>query len=1144
MPPHGRRRCSTLTSLFLFFSLFASAALAAQAVLGIDIGTEYIKAALVKPGVPLDIVLTKDSKRKETAALAFKSIKTKVNTAEDEDFPERVYGSDAVALSARFPGDVFPNIKSLLGLNAKDDIVTEYSSWRPELQLVEFEDTGKVGFKSENFVKDEAPFLVEELLAMELKNVKTNAQMMAGKGYAIQDVVITVPSFYTVEERRAITIAAELAGLRVLSLISDGLAVGLNYATSRTFPVVNDGGKPEIHLIYDMGAGSTTATVLKFQGRTVKDVGKYNKTIQEVLVLSTGWDRTLGGDALNGLIVDDMIQKMAETPVLKRAETTVQQIKSHGRTMSKLWKEAERIRQVLSANTETQSSMESLYNDDLNFKYKLKRSDFERMCGTFAERVNDPIEKALSTAKLSFADLDSVILHGGTVRTPFVQKKLEGLVKSTEKIRTNVNSDEAAVFGAAFKAATISPSFRVKEIRVSDNAGYPVSMSWSIDGKDKQQKLFIPTSQVGAEKQVSIKTIEDFSFQLFQQVPQPQADLYVSSITTQNLTDSVKQLTKLGCEASDISTRFGIRISPVDGLPEVVGCTVSCEVVETKKSGGVVEGMKDFLGFGSKKDAQEPLKDDLELESSEASSETSSSTSESETPTTSSAESTTTLSASTSSDTTKAPRKKTEIVSIAFRAELAGSPKIKKESLTRIQTRLTAFDASDRFRVLREEALNNLEGYTYKIRDILEDQGFVNVSTSAQREEIEAKSDEASTWLYGDGADANQATLKARLDELRSLVNPIIKRKEEQFKRPNEIQKLQEALMQTTSMVELIKNQIAAELASESEKSASMSSSLEAESSNASSSSAQTTESPTTSSDDFTDLDEEPFTSSTTSSTSTSTQEPSSTPFVPTYSQEDLAALAEREAATKAWLDEKLALQEKLGPTDDPAVLSTELAAKTKELNDATMEIVMRQVKPIKGSSSSSSKKAKTKKSAKAKPSAMTIDVNKAASSSASSSATASTSVSASPSSTTEEDDSKYYGSYGSVPNGAKDPFEEFADMEGVSKEDIEAALKAEGLSPEDLADGESDETAAKASKASADDGGSSSSSSSKKGKKKSTKAAKGTGKAKSKTKAKSKSKKAKTTGSDSSSKASGKKKESSSSSSTAKVGTEGHGEL
>lgn len=934
MPPHGRRRASTLAILLSLFFIFASTASAASAVLGIDLGTEYIKAALVKPGIPLDIVLTKDSKRKETAAVAFKGLRTKVNTLESEVFPERIYGGDAVALSARFPGDVYPNLKPLLGLSQKSEVVSEYRERHPELSLQEWATTGTLGFKSDSFVKEEELFLVEELLAMELKNIKGNAETMAGKGYSIQDVVITVPSFYTVEERRAVSLAADLAGLRVLSLISDGLAVGLNYATSRTFPTANEGVKPEIHLVYDMGAGSTTATVLKFQGRTVKDTGKYNKTIQEVQVLGTSWDKTLGGDGLNGIILDDMIRKFTDTSRMKSLGLEPKHVKGHGRTMAKLWKEAERIRQVLSANTETSSSFEGLYYEDMNFKYKLSRSEFDTLASTYSARVQSPVEDALEIAKLSFADVDSVILHGGAVRTPFVQKQLESVIKDTEKVRTNVNSDEAAVFGAAFKAAAISPSFRVKEIRAVDGAVYPVFVSWSLEGKDKQQKLFVPTSLVGAEKQLSFKALDDFSFDLFQQVSLPLTDLPVSTIKTQNLTDSVRSLTgKFGCELTDISTKFAIRLSPIDGLPEVVSGSVSCEVTDNKKAGGVVDGVKDFLGFGSKKDAQEPLKED-------ADSDTSSSTVQSEsdsasTKSTSSVESTTSSTESAAEESAKADerpkevKKRTETISIGFTTEAAGPSKLTSEDLKRMKIRLIAFDASDRSRVLREESLNTLEGYTYKIRDILEDEGFIAASTGAQRDDIEQKSNDASMWLYGDGAEANREMLKARLDELRGLVKPIQKRKDESIKRPDGIKKLQDALQQAKSMVGVVKQQLESHIVAESEYSASLNEET-----------STTTTAPTTSAtDDFADLDDEP-------ATKTASGNPlfSKLPK-PIYSEDDLKSIEEKEQTLQKWLDEKLAEQNKLSQIDDPVLLSSDLAEKAQEVNDAVMNLLTRQMK-------------------------------------------------------------------------------------------------------------------------------------------------------------------------------------------------------
>merc|ERR1712225_55920 len=141
-----------------------------------------------------------------------------------------------------------------------------------------------------------------------------------------------------------------------------------------------------------MGAGSTKASILKFQGRTVKDVGKFNKTIQEVQVVGSGWDRTLGGDALNAVIVDDMIAQFVASPAAKSVAPTVEAVQGHGRAAAKLWKEAERLRQILSANQNTQSGFEGLY-EDIDFRYKITREAFEKLTESHAARVGATMQR-------------------------------------------------------------------------------------------------------------------------------------------------------------------------------------------------------------------------------------------------------------------------------------------------------------------------------------------------------------------------------------------------------------------------------------------------------------------------------------------------------------------------------------------------------------------------------------------------------------------------------------------------------------------------------------------------------------------------------------------------------------------------------
>ncbi|KAL4982095.1 Hsp70 protein-domain-containing protein [Aspergillus falconensis] len=908
-----------LPFLLFFLSFPTPTSAAGSAVLGIDVGTEYLKAALVKPGIPLEIVLTKDSKRKESAAVAFKP--TRQN---DASFPERFYGGDALALSARYPDDVYVNLKTLLGVpfnDGKGELIETYHARFPALRLEDApSERGTIGLRSNRLGEAEKKyaFLIEELLAMQLKQIKANADDLAGKGSDVRDVVITYPAFYTAYEKRSLQLAAELAGLNVDALISDGLAVGLNYAMSRTFPSVSDGEKPEYHVVYDMGAGSTTATVLRFQSRKVRDIGRFNKTVQEVQVLGTGSDRTLGGDSLNDLIVDDMLSQLLEDKKLKD-RISLADVRSHGKTMARLWKDAEKARQVLSANTETGTSFEGLYDEDVHFKYRVTRSRFEELAEQHIARVGKPLEEALAAAGLQLNDIHSVILHGGSIRTPFVQKELERVCGGPEKIRTNVNADEAAVFGAAFKGAGLSPSFRVKEIRAIDASGYPVVLKWSSESRERQQKLFTPTSQVGPEKQLTMRNLEDFEFSFYQQVQTAEdlVDIPVLEVKTQNLTASVDKLKEsFGCSAANITTKFSIRLNPLDGLPEVSSGLVSCEV-EYSKLGSVVEDVKGFFGLGSKKDEQMPLGEDGEpnesvtLEADESKSSTSSAD-----------DATTTDPAKDTKKAASQPRQ--EVIPISFTAFQLGIPAPSPAELTRIQSRLAAFDASDHDRVLREEALNELESFIYRSRDLAEDEEFVKVLKANDLAALAERVATASDWIY-DSEDAKTPEFKEKLKSLKEIVEPALKRKQENAVRPARVQLLQDTLKNAQMVINVMEKQIQQdeEIYSSSLAAASTSTANESETSPSATPSASA---------DADDLEDDAYGTST-SETSSAKSAPTPVPLkYSVFQPSDLASLSETYESASSWLEARLAIQEQLSEADDPAFTVAEIDTHLKRI--------------------------------------------------------------------------------------------------------------------------------------------------------------------------------------------------------------------
>lgn len=945
-PRPGRRRAALVpmsTMLPLLFLLFSTTASAASAVLGIDIGSSYIKAAIVKPGTPLDIVLTKDSKRKEAAVVAFKPIPGAPLAV--GSFPERLYGGDALALAGRFPGDVYTNLKSLLGLAPGDEGATMLTSYRerhPAIKIEESQEQGTILLQSSAFSPSELPWSVDELLAMELKNIRTNAEAFAGKGSKITDAVITVPAFYTADERRAIERAADLAGLNVMGLVSDGLAVGIDYTVKREFPNVSKGEKPELHLVFDMGHESTTATILRFQGKEVKDIGKFNKTVQEVTVLGSGWDRTLGGNALNRLLVDYLVDGFSKKSGISAAE-----VKGHGRTSAKLWREAERARQVLSANSDVRSSFEGLYND-IDFASKLSRAEFETMAASFVDRIEGPVQQALDAAKLTVKDLDSIILHGGAIRTPFVQKKLESLSGKSTEVRANVNSDESAAHGAAFKAAGMSPSFRVKEIRDSEAAIYPAGITYPQDGKQRQQKLFIPTSQAGPAKQVTFKNLDDFAFTLYQTIGS--VDRPVSEVQTDNLTASVSALTdKFGCTKDDISTKFNIRIGQFDGIPEVLSGTVSCEVEGSGKVGGIGDSVKGLFGFGSKKGDQEPLNEGdeaepVKLDDSEASPSASSSSAGSK---------------SSGAAVKGEPKKRTESINVKFTTTYKGLVQPASEAIQRMKDRLAAFDRSDKARIAREEALNVLEAFTYRARDLLSDAGFEGASTEAVRSQLSSLLSSTSDWLYGEGVSAKVDEFKSKLADLKALVDPVQKRREEAASRPELLKKLQSSLDHSKSMVDVVAKELQKASVSFSEAALSTSSTTAAPSK-------------ASSAEDLDDLDEAESSTSSSSSSSAVPKVPKLADFTP-YTEQDLTSVSGVYDSVSTWLKTQITAQEALSPFEDPAVTIKEIEAKTAELNKVVMDVVAKKMQqPKRSSSSSYSKKPKTSKTKKGKKSSET----------------------------------------------------------------------------------------------------------------------------------------------------------------------------
>ncbi|KAK6346267.1 lumenal Hsp70 protein [Orbilia blumenaviensis] len=951
-------RTTTIAVLTLAFTSLASAS---ASILGIDYGSEFIKAALVKPGIPLEIVLTKDSRRKEAAAVAFKP---KSSTHPANSSPERLYGVDAVNFAARYPDDVYPNLKQLLGVyEATDERVTRYVERFPSLKLTLAPNGARSTVEFRSGAAQEGKFALEELIAMQLANIRRSGEALAGDGNTITDCVIAIPAYFTTEERQAIMTASEMAGMTVMELVSDGVAVAVNYAIPRTF--VAD-AKEEIHIIYDMGASSTTATLVQVRGKTVKE-GRTNKTVTDVSALGVGFDRSLGGDTFNQKMYELLLNEFAESKAGKKiAEKEGKPIKDllNAKQVAKLWKEAARVRHILSANTEASSSIESFF-PDVDFRSrKIQRSEFEELLKEYIVRISKPIIDSVDKLKGGLEAVDSIILFGGGVRAPFVQKILTELVG--DRLSKNVNGDEAAVMGATFRGASLSKLFRVKDIRVQDVSTYTVGMRYNSEatGKELNQNLFNAPAWRGHSRFVPLKMTNDFTFDLYQitghplDPAAPKEEIY--KVTTTNLTASLAKLkADVNCLENTVVATFEIKIEEKFGLPEVVSGDIGCEYDEKKT--GIVDDVKGFFGFG--KDKDQKVLEDEKSKSGESSTTT---------------KSTTTKSKSTTATPipTGENGKPIEKVPVSFTVERSGLTPLTTAELAAAKQKLKVFDDDDTTRAQREEARNNLEAFSYRATELLSSDSFIAVSTEEQREQLQNKINEISDWIYTREADiADRATLLGKFKELKDLEGPISSRKKEASERPDGIIRLNTNLKDGKQLLEKMKYAVSkhtldleswssystkfvssvsssesaasassasassASVELESKKSAEAAASASAE---AASSSTEASASPSSSGDPLDNL-EDTTSSSSSSSTSTttkktkskpkSTKKPTPTPApVVLYTESDCESFDKALQEAQKWLDGKTKEQDALKAHEEPKLLAKDLKSQSQKL--------------------------------------------------------------------------------------------------------------------------------------------------------------------------------------------------------------------
>lgn len=267
----------------------------------------------------------------------------------------------------------------------------------------------------------------EEVSAEVLRAIKVFAEAKLGK--KIGKAVITVPAYFNNDEREATKNAGKIAGLEVVRIINEPTAAAIAYGLDQK-------GKEHKILVFDLGGGTFDVSILDLDNGTFE-------------VLSTSGDKQLGGDDFDDLIAKHLVKNFKATSGVDLSKDKM--------AMQRLKDAAEKAKKDLSGVMQTNISLPFISmnaSGPLHLDEKLTRAQFNELTASLVKRTITPVRDALKEAKLTKADIDEVILVGGSTRIPAVQDVIEAEIG--KKPNRTVNPDEVVALGAAIQGGVLS----------------------------------------------------------------------------------------------------------------------------------------------------------------------------------------------------------------------------------------------------------------------------------------------------------------------------------------------------------------------------------------------------------------------------------------------------------------------------------------------------------------------------------------------------------------------------------------------------------------------------------------------------------------------------------------------------------------
>ena len=278
----------------------------------------------------------------------------------------------------------------------------------------------------------------QEISAMVLTKLKNDAEKYLGE--KVTQAVITVPAYFTDSQRQATKDAGKIAGLEVLRIINEPTAASLAYGLDK-----GENHNQKI-VVYDLGGGTFDVSILEIGDGVFE-------------VLATAGDNKLGGDDFDKEIMDLLIEDFKKTNGVDLSNDKL--------AMQRLKEAAEKAKIDLSAVTKTSINLPFITADasgPKHLEYDLSRAKFDSITAHLVEKTIKKLQQCLKDAKLSYSDVNKVLLVGGSTRIPAVEEAVKKEIgKDPYK---GINPDECVAIGAAIQAGVLAGD--VKDVLLLD----------------------------------------------------------------------------------------------------------------------------------------------------------------------------------------------------------------------------------------------------------------------------------------------------------------------------------------------------------------------------------------------------------------------------------------------------------------------------------------------------------------------------------------------------------------------------------------------------------------------------------------------------------------------------------------------------